>query len=60
MGLDQFKAPFFHSYQKPKVNSNKKKITDQKPIKSIKYKFLDQGIKKTISKSNIINKIPTI
>jgi hypothetical protein len=60
MGLDQFKAPFFHSYQKPKVNNNRKKKIDQNPIKSIKYRFLDQGTKKTISKSNIINKMPTI
>jgi hypothetical protein len=53
------KPPFNHSYIKPNVKINKKIYKDQKPIMGKLYKDITQGNINEISKSKIINKIPT-
>ena len=51
--------PFTHSYTNPTVNTNKNINIVQYPIIFISHNTTLQGNKNDISKSNIINNIPT-
>jgi len=53
-------APFDHSNKNPTVKTIKKNNIDICPMKPNDKKQIDHGNKKTISKSNITNKIEII
>jgi hypothetical protein len=53
------KAPIFHAYKKPIINSTIKSTTTQNPKESNSEKEMAQGYKNTASISKIINRIAT-